>query len=143
MLKIKAGLKGFVKRWCANITDSGGCLLCRTACGKEPDQCTFCTDDTYGQCKILEGKPCLYFERCVLGRPDYRFPLLHCDYPRLFRQYGELNRRFRAVDVTIRLCDCGEPLSPRRKVCDKCQIRNRRKSYRRTRNQNVTCATVN
>lgn len=128
MAKIKAGLKGFTKKWCANITDSGNCLLCQTAC-KNRD-CTFCTDDKYGQCKILQGKPCLYFERHVLGPPNYRYPLPHYDYQKLFDQYGELNKRFKTVDVTIRLCDCGEPLLPRRRLCDKCQIASRRQSYR-------------
>ena len=42
-----------------------------------------------GECKVLKGRPCGYFEKCVLGPPDYSYRLPGYDYSRLFAKCAE------------------------------------------------------
>ncbi len=87
-----------------------------------------CADDQ--PCKVLNGKPCSYFERAVLGPPDYPYKVPGYDYRKLFEQYGKINPQLEAVAVVIRKCDCGRTLQPRERICEKCRDRRRRDTYR-------------
>lgn len=66
-------------------------------------------------CKVLSGKQCAYFERAVLGPPDYKYQLPMYDYSKLFAQYAELTDT-EAQTVTQRLCDCDNPQAPTRRA---------------------------
>ncbi|MBN2457294.1 MAG: hypothetical protein JXB29_12290 [Sedimentisphaerales bacterium] len=81
-------------------------------------------------CKVLAGKRCSYFEKCVLGPPDYKFQLPNYDYTKLFTKYAELTGAKTPV-VEQRLCDCGKPLRPRQRFCNDCARKRRKDSNRR------------
>ena len=83
-------------------------------------------------CKVLKGERCAYFEKAVLGPPDYKFRSPGYDYDKIFEQYAQINTRYigKLHKVNVRKCDCGESLEPRRRYCEKCQIKRRRKTYR-------------
>ena len=80
-------------------------------------------------CKVLAGKQCSYFERAVLGPPNYKFQLPGYDYKRLFTQYAEQTNTETQV-VEQRRCGCGEPLKPRHRYCEKCTEKRRKQAYR-------------
>lgn len=86
-----------------------------------------CIDDK--TCKVLGGEQCGYFEKAVLGPPDYKFRLPGYDYQKLFAQYAEqTNTKTQAVEQ--RRCDCGNPLRPRQRYCEKCSRKRRQQAYR-------------
>ena len=123
MAKGKAGLITFVKDQCANFSTSGDCV--------------------YGKpCLVVDGKPCGYFERSVLGPADYRYRVPGYDYAGLFAAYGQINLSFqgRAHKVVGRYCGCGAILRPRERFCPDCRRRNRQKSYRAKRGR-LNCLT--
>ena len=68
-------------------------------------------------CKLLDGQQCGYFEKCVLGPPDYKYKLPGYDYTKLFAQYAEQTRTEKQT-VEVRRCDCGTPLRLRQRYCD-------------------------
>jgi len=84
-------------------------------------------------CKVFDGQRCGYFERYVLGPPDYKFKLPGYDYAKLFAQYAELTKTKKQA-VKVRRCDCGEPVGYRQRLCEKCMGLKRRDSYRKYRN---------
>ncbi len=90
---------------CANYDRlSGDCLL-----GKK--------------CKVEQGKRCSYFERAVLptGGSDIR------------EKYESLTGAY-IEGETRNLCnDCGRPIPPRRRYCDKCVVKRRQATYRQRR----------
>jgi len=124
--KVDRHLSVFVKAECANWDTHYQC----------------CADDK--PCKVLCGQPCAYFERAVLGPPDYPYKLPGYDYRKLFDGYGQINPKLAARAVVIRKCECGASLQPRERVCEKCRAEKRRQAYRqhRQKRRNLSCATV-
>ena len=109
-------LKTFVQRECANYDHYyGGCLF----------------DDHGGKCAVVDlQKPCRYFERAVLGPPDYPYKTAGYDWAGLFNAYGRLNPRFAGRGVSVRRCDCGAVLQLRERICSTCRERRRKVTYR-------------
>ena len=107
-------LTKFVKTECANYD-------------KHYQQCVY--DEP---CKVLSGKQCEYFEKAVLGPPDYKFRLPSYDYGKLFAQYAKQTGA-ESETVEQRRCDCGNPLKPRQRYCADCARKRRRETYRKMR----------
>lgn len=108
-------------------------------------------------CLIAAGLGCRYFESCVL--PSVRVLVgggaTEADYARhtlgkvrqlsLIHDEGERaaearlrshpffghGRAFARRQRAERLCECGEPLAPRKRVCPACALKRRRQGYRR------------
>jgi len=70
-------------------------------------------------CRVFDGQRCGYFERCVLGPPDYKYKLPGYDYAKLFGQYAEQTGA-QSQRVKVRLCECGTPLRLRQRYCKVC-----------------------
>ena len=110
-MKKTKGLPEFIKNECANFD-------------RHYDECVFGYP-----CKVLADERCSYFEKAVLGTPNYPYRLPGYDYAKLFAQYAEQTGT-ETKKVAQRHCDCGEPLSKRERYCRKCRERQRRQSYR-------------
>lgn len=94
-------------------------------------------------CWVMFGKPCNYFKKYVLCEPDYKYPPYafqqNPDYEKKVRRlYGKIDNE--EVEITGRRCtgiyegkECGAPLLPRRRYCNKCRNRRREDSYRKHR----------
>lgn len=108
-------LMSFVKDECANF-------------GKHYQ---LCADDK--PCRVLAGERCGYFERRVLGPPNYKYKLPDYDYQKLFAQYAEQTKAENQI-VEQRLCGCGNPLKLRQRYCETCR-RNRRQKTKRENQQ--------
>lgn len=117
-----SGLLEFIRKTCPNYDGHYG--YCR------------CFDDSvlvngklqpvqeHERCLIQRGERCGLFEKVLLGiaRQDGI-------YDRISGQYVQVNRAIRRV--TVRRCpDCGAELLPRRRYCDSCKERRRRKTNR-------------
>ena len=86
------------------------------------------------KCK-LAAKPlkrCVYFEKCVLGMPlqpdadkNPRYP----EYLVAMQQYQGATAT-RVTAVKLRVCECGQPLAKRQRVCVACAKKRRRESNR-------------
>ena len=112
MHKIKVTtLKKFIKDECANY-------------GKFYQKC-LCADS----CRIFDGQRCTYFEKCVLGPPDYKYKLPGYDYSKLFAQYAELTKTEKQR-VKVRYCNCGTPLQHRQRCCEICSKRREKEANR-------------
>lgn len=124
-MRTKSDIKSFVKDNCVNFDK----------------YYQLCISDK--PCKVIEGVRCGYFEKCVLGAPDYLYKLPGYDYAKLFAQYSELTDA-KKQKVAQRKCICGEPLGYRQRYCDKCsRIRKRENARRRKRKQrNPDCLAV-
>lgn len=83
-------------------------------------------------CRVFDGQRCGYFEKCVLGPPDYKYKLPGYDYSKLFAQYAELTGAQRQR-VKVRRCGCGAVLSPRQRFCESCAKKRRLATYRENR----------
>lgn len=70
-------------------------------------------------CRVFDGQRCGYFEKCVLGPPDYKYKLPGYDYAKLFAQYAEQTGA-KAQKVKVRRCDCGVPLQRHQRYCPRC-----------------------
>ena len=97
-----------------------------------------------GECKVLNGERCGYFEQRVLGTPDYPYRLPGYDYSKLFAQYAEQTGTQKRK-VKVRRCDCGAPLRYRQRYCDSCAKvrakkanRERQRKHRLSNSLNVT-----
>ena len=100
-------LTAFIRRCCANWDTPG-------------KSCTH----TDGPCLVAMGKPCKYFERSVflIADPSYRFATETAQYETLLALYLKINPNLQQTEPEkIRVCECGIPLKPRRRMCDKCQ----------------------
>lgn len=73
-----------------------------------------------GHCLVMEKKRCEYFEQCLL--PDYIK-----NNAKIVKAYAKINPDYIIRD---RKCTCGALLPPRRRICDDCARKNRRKSWR-------------
>ena len=80
-------------------------------------------------CRVFDGQRCGYFERCVLGPPEYKYKLPGYDYAKLFAQYAEQTGA-KAQKVKVRRCECGKSLRPQQRYCDDCTKKRRRKTRR-------------
>ncbi len=81
-------------------------------------------------CKVSQGERCGYFERAVLGKPDYKYRLPDYDYQKVFAQYAEQTES-EPLAVEQRRCDCGNPLRLRQRFCDDCTRKRRKDSNRK------------
>ena len=113
-MKQSKGLREFVRDKCANY-------------GKHDEACLF-----GDSCKVMAGRRCDYFEKAVLGPPEYKYRLPGYDYQKLFAQYSEQTRTEKP-QVSIRSCGCGTPLRHRQRYCDECARKKRLDTYRRPR----------
>ncbi|MEE9371103.1 MAG: hypothetical protein V3W45_06495 [Sedimentisphaerales bacterium] len=89
-----------------------------------------------GDCLVAQNKPCLYFEKSVfpICDPSYKYATETAQYETLLDLYLKINPNIIQTEAeNIRLCDCGLPLKPRRRVCDKCAQKRRREAYRKQR----------
>lgn len=94
-------------------------------------------------CKVIAGAKCTYFERAVLGPPDYPHRQPGYDYSKLFAQYARINPKLAGSKVAVRYCDCGEVLGHRERLCPKCRGKHRKQTYRKFRaNRKHRRATV-
>ncbi len=129
MNETQAGrLSSFVRSECANYDQHYG--LCMEAANQDQP------------CLVLAGKPCRYFERAVLGPPDYPYQTAGYDWPKLFEAYGQINLRLAGRAVAVRRCECGTALAKRERVCAKCRTRRRQDAYRQYRAKKHRRATV-
>lgn len=78
-------------------------------------------------CRVFNSHRCGYFERRVLGPPDYKYKLPGYDYSKLFAQYAEQTGT-QKQKVKVRRCDCGKPLQLRQRFCNECSIKRRKYS---------------
>ena len=119
-----------VKRVCANYDRTYG----ENECSLRTDGCNDYIDNlkeeqSHCPCLVLNGKPCKWFRHKVLPPSDYQ----HCpnyDLQNLRLQYAQIDLTFTAGVSSQRTCECGVPLLPRMRLCEKCKIRNRRMAYR-------------
>lgn len=119
----------FAQTYCANWNPSENSCIFRTGC------------------RIAEGKSCEYFKKYVwpICDPAYVFATETCQYETLLGQYQAIDKNLVVSDKdeSPRLCACGVPLQPRRRYCDKCQLRHRKQTYRQARKKTGSSATVN
>jgi hypothetical protein len=120
----KGGLVRFVKDACANWDRQHGHCI-----GTNISQET--QFNTCGECWVIEGRPCKYFERCVLGPVDYKYRLPGWDYEKLFELYAQINPAHLVKQVRVRRCECGAALKPRHRCCEDCKRKHRLLTYRR------------
>ncbi len=124
--KKETKLIGFLKDNCANYD-------------RHYQSCLFADS-----CKVLDGQRCGYFEKCVLGPPDYKYKLPGYDYAKLFAQYADLTGA-KKQKVKVRRCECGTPLRFRQRYCESCSKqrakqanRERQRKHRLSNSVNVT-----
>ena len=86
-----------------------------------------CLDDK--PCTVLVGQRCGFFEKAVLGPPDYKYRLPDYDYTKLFAEYAELTG-VESQAVQVRRCCCGVPLRTRQRYCEKCSKQRAKDSNR-------------
>ncbi len=113
-MKQSKGLTVFARDECANYS-------------KRDESCLF-----GDSCKVMDGQRCDYFEKAVLGPPDYKYKLRGYDYQKLFAQYAE-QIKAEKQQVEVRRCECGTPLRHRQRYCDECTRERRLDTYRRPR----------
>lgn len=74
----------------------------------------------FGDCLIEQGKRCVYFEKAVLPTGNS-----------VIRQKYEDMMGIYIKGPAANLCsDCGSPIAPKMKCCDKCKKKRQRATYR-------------
>ncbi len=112
----KLTVNSFIKQECANYV-SDGCL------GVDLRGKGFNVD---GKCWVLKDhRPCKYFEDCVLGYAKH----LGC-YEKIFSEYQNINLTIKNKQET-RICECGNELQKRERLCEKCKAKKRKNAYKR------------
>lgn len=108
--------------------------LVRAECANlDPDNLCVMRFDGYGDCLVLKGKRCAYFERCVLPLADQ--PSSKEDrHLQQKRQAGRTAYQtqcgLRVTRQSTRRCICGEPLEPRKQYCRRCRQEHNRNAAR-------------
>lgn len=123
--KKQGPLTAFIRKHCANWDGSG-----KSCIGVDGNNLFH-----EGACLIGQGKPCAYFEKAVfpICDPSYRYASETEQYQVLLDLYFGINPDIPQVRAQkVRLCGCGTPLKPRRRVCDKCAEKRRRTSRRKS-----------
>jgi hypothetical protein len=82
------------------------------------------------RCLVLNGERCGYFEKFVLGPPDYKYRLPGYDYQRLFAQYAECTGAQKQKVKVKRCGDCGTIIEWHQKFCKRCKKNHRLKTRR-------------
>ena len=101
-------LAAFAKDECANWVGDGYCLGCALF---QPARFR-----PEGRCWILDGKPCPYFKEILLP-----LAILRNRGEEILRLYSALDHNLLGgKTVKSRLCACGEPLPPRKRMCPDC-----------------------
>ena len=78
-------------------------------------------------CLVGKGQRCTYFEKAVLPVADW-FPQAYAECrDRYWSAAGEPGRM---VGATVRHCECGEVLPPRKRLCARCRRLRRQTTYR-------------
>ena len=109
----------FVHKECANFVN-GECIM------REP-----------GACFVGQGKRCSYFEESLLPLADLNGSKHAAKYRTSVLTYRRQVMKPGSVVMTeALLCECGQLLPTRRRVCDKCRARKRKEAYRRRQRQN-------
>ena len=106
-------LNTFVRNFCSNFYENS-CVL----------------DET---CKVLDGKPCQFFEKWVYPEcdPGYIFSTEKDSHRKVLRDYQKIKKSFKGLKIdNIRTCECGKPLMPHKRYCDSCRESRRRQSIR-------------
>jgi len=118
---------------CANFVSDGGCLGIQVEDLADHEQTKRAAP--LERCLLANKpmKPCRYFEQVILPLADYPSPK---DKPRLqaerlaARETYLLTCRKPVPTHTLRLCECGEPLAARQRVCSKCSRKRRLQTNR-------------
>lgn len=113
---------------CANYDHHhGGCLFCNHPCTKSEQECRACWDFLgHSFCKVERGQRCTYFERVVL--PTTADMGLQEHVNSQYARHVGTEWDCELDGGNIRKCpDCGAELMKRRRYCDKCRDRRRRK----------------
>lgn len=109
--KPTATLNSFVKNECANYD-------------RNRNECL------HGfKCLVLEGRTCKYFQKSVLGPPDYKFRVAGYDYETIFRQYSEIKKNLKGEihKLNVNTCnECGNAIPPGFSYCEKCGKKRKR-----------------
>ncbi|MFH0910804.1 MAG: hypothetical protein V1918_04795 [Planctomycetota bacterium] len=72
----------------------------------------------------MQRKPCVYFRDAVL-------PLaIRGGNSKAAEKYAEIDHRAVMEDEATRKCACGAALPPRKRLCPKCALQNKRKTHR-------------
>jgi hypothetical protein len=108
-------LTTYIKKVCANW-DNNGCL-----------GATIMSNglfNTSGKCQIMNGKPCEYFEECVLPSAKKEE-----NYGKILKCYIKINPKMRSLNLNT--CnDCNKIIPPRKRYCKKCAIKRRKSTYK-------------
>lgn len=111
----KSSLYSFIRKHCANWEEKREC--------------------SYGSCKVMDGKPCAYFERFVwaIGDPSYPYASDTVGYLKRLKEYKTINKSFRVgySGKKSRLCECGMSLQTGRRMCDSCRKRHAAESRKK------------
>jgi hypothetical protein len=116
--KKQNSLIAFLQKECANW--DGHYQVCLLTYPEDPK--------TDRPCCVMQGKRCGYFEKAVLGPPDYKFRLPGYDYTKLFAQYADQTSA-NVGQAQQRFCECGAPLRYRQRYCGDCSKRRAKKAH--------------
>jgi predicted nucleic acid-binding Zn ribbon protein len=93
-------------------------------------------------CLVEQGKRCRYFERAVLPTISglHGGDKILNEYQNRCRVSGVLKIKM----APVRFCQCGQPILPGRRFCDKCKQQKRKATYRESQRQHrvVSMSTV-
>ena len=79
--------------------------------------------NTTGKCYIMQGKPCPYFEQCVLSSAKNE-----TTYEKIATYYAKINPKI--ISITTNTCnDCKKIIPPRKRYCKDCANKRRRKTF--------------
>lgn len=87
----------------------------------------------FGDCKVLDGKPCDFFEKGVYPEcdPGYLYATETDSHEKVLTGYRKIKKGFKGLKIeNIRTCECGKPLLPHKRYCDSCRISRRKASIR-------------
>jgi len=84
----------------------------------------------HGTCVVMDGQSCLYFEKAVLPTAAETGKIM--EMTALYEaKVGKMARPTKGMArADQRLCDCGAPLAPKRRYCEKCRKRRARETYK-------------
>jgi len=126
-------MAGIAKQHCANFGSEGICG------GVKP-----CTDGSQvrflpegARCLLLEGKGCGYFESNVMPMALESWEWKNPSEGKRFREavdhYRRVHGEIKGLARRARRCpDCGEPIGPRKRYCQKCAADRQKASVRKT-----------
>lgn len=118
----------FAKAQCANMEPDGSCAGARFNDALQP-----LPGKPLPVCALAERKPCQYFKDCVLpgvanAEVIHKYRIIHG---------GKIKPH-----KTRQCPDCGAPLLPHKRICEKCRIARRKTAFRKNYHKRVGNYTV-